>query len=179
VMTSSESLEFLRDTLFSLQGKGFTFAQSYRQALLEHLPTYVLEEVRGICTEQSPGQFLQLSEAVQKRLIHLTRQLTRSLCQELSNHPWTGSLEQVAAIVDPYLQASERQLNQMLALEQLSPISLKLFAAELASPPLRSLRAQWQVNQSRQGAIQRQISQLEAKNQVAAAQARWDHLITS
>ncbi len=174
-----ESLDPLLETLATLEAKGASLAQAYHQALVDHLPAYILGEVRGVCTQRSPGQFLQLSEAAQKRLIHLTQQLTQSLCQELRHHLGTGSLDQLGNFVEPYLQASERQLNQLLALEQLDPITLKLFAAELASPTLRSLRAQWQVNQSRQAAIQRQITQLREKNQVAAAQARWDKLVTS
>jgi len=178
-MTSVESLDPLLEMLATLEAKGVSLAQAYHQALIDHLPGYILAEVRGICTERSPGHFLQLGEAAQKRLIHLTQQLTQSLCQELRHHLCTGSLDQLGNLVEPYLQASERQLNQLLALEQLGPVTLKLFAAELGSPTLRSLRAQWQVNQSRQAAIRRQIAQLREKNQVVAAQARWDELVTS
>ncbi|MEN9206380.1 MAG: hypothetical protein Q6K70_11295 [Thermostichales cyanobacterium DRC_bins_46] len=173
------SLEELTQALPPLQAQAQTLVAQYRQALLEHLPPHPLQEVRHLCTQQSPKQFLQLSETAQKRLIHLTQQLAQALCQELAQHTAPGSPDQLAALVEPYLQASERQLNQLLSLEDLGPISLRVFAAELGSPVLRSLRAQWQVNQSRQAAIQRQISLLETKQQIAAAEARWDELARS
>lgn len=150
----------------------------YHQQLSQSMADYVLAQVREGCTQRDAALFLQLGDPEQRRLVQLVRQLARALGEELARQPLGDSLTSLEDRVTPYLQASERKLNQLLALVNMNQITLKLWEAEVGSPTLRTLKAQWQVCQSKLAAVHRQIDMAQAKAQVQAAVDKWDQWAT-
>ncbi|GAB4214306.1 MAG: hypothetical protein OHK0012_12060 [Synechococcales cyanobacterium] len=149
----------------------------YHHQLGQSIPAYVVEQVRQVCTQQEAALFLRLGDPEQRRLVQLVRQLAQALGEELGRHPLGDTLTTLEERVTPYLQASERQLNQLLALVNMGPVTLKLWEAEVGSPPLRTLKAQWQVCQSKLAAVHRQLETAQAKAQVQAAIDKWDQWV--